>query len=166
MHFNAASATTSKHLSPFKTLQPEAPYRKGAIAKVRRSPAKRTKWTFKGPWPGVHFLARFPAHPAVSENFVSRKSRKKMYKISWNPSLPLKRTKVRTSGFNSQTCVCKRRFEDSSVAFRPPPPRTNFFISIGLSELLRYPLSLREVAWREDLWKHLYFVTVQDNTLN
>ena len=80
----------------------------GAIAKVRRSPANRTK-------------------------LVSLVT----------PTQPPKRTKVPTSGFNSQTNVYTKHYLKPEVRFfrKPPPSQTNFVRFIGLLRTLRWSLS-------------------------
>ena len=63
---------------------------------------------------------------------------------SWYPSPPpppVKRTKVRTPGFNSQTNVCTTHHSKPEVRFfRKPPPKRILFVSLGFSELLRWSL--------------------------
>ena len=54
--------------------------------------------------------------------------------FTWNPSLPLKRTKLLTSGFNSQTIVYTKQHLKPEMRFfrKPPPYQTNFVRFIGL----------------------------------
>ena len=54
--------------------------------------------------------------------------------FTWNPSLPSKRRKGRTSGFNSQTNVYTKHHLKPKVRFfrKPPPSQTNFVCFTGL----------------------------------
>ena len=101
----------------------------GAIAKVRRSPAKRTKLvSFETP--------SLPSETNKSSHFRLQLSDQCVYKTPFEtPSLPLKRTKVRTSGFNSQTNVYTKHHLKLKVRFfffKPPPSQTNFARFVGL----------------------------------
>ena len=61
------------------------------------------------------------------------------------PSLPLKRTKVRTSGFNYKTlkCIQNTVWSPKCEFFESPhPPKWILFVSLGFFELLRWPLKL------------------------
>ena len=80
----------------------------GAMAKVHRTPAKRTQ-------------------------LVSLET----------PSLPTKRTKGRTSGFNSQTNVhTKDHLKHHECFLRDPLlPKRSLFVSLGFCELLRWPVN-------------------------